>query len=139
MEIASTSLGIVRSRSRSHCDFEFFLHLPQYTVNSNLSAFPHSRKLWLSKYVIHQVIIYKIVLIFGILSCLSDLVNCSRRFNVDASKLYISFVVHARKLLFSSNVHLPSITKCINIVMLEERVLFLNMGAIFQLWNILGS
>ena len=39
MKIARTSstLGIVRSRSRSPCDFEIFLHLPQYKLSSPIS------------------------------------------------------------------------------------------------------
>ena len=39
MKIAQTSstLGIVRSRSRSQGDFEIFLHLPQYKLSSPIS------------------------------------------------------------------------------------------------------
>ena len=40
-----------------------------------------------------------------------DLTNCNRRFNVDIMKLYISGRDHARKLKFSSYVHLPSVNK----------------------------
>ena len=38
---------------------------------------------------------------------LNDLTNCLRRFNVDNIMLYISAMDHARKLIFSSYVHLP--------------------------------
>ena len=44
-------------------------------------------------------------------SCLNDLTNCYRRFNVDIMMLYISDRDHARKVKFSSYVHLPSINK----------------------------
>ena len=44
-------------------------------------------------------------------SRLNDLTNCNRRLNVDIMMLYISDRDHARKLKFSSYVHLPSINK----------------------------
>ena len=37
--------------------------------------------------------------------------SCKGRFNVDIMMLYISVRDHARKLKFSSDVHLPSINK----------------------------
>ena len=36
-----STLGIVRSRSRSGHDFEFFLHLPQYKLSSPISQLWH--------------------------------------------------------------------------------------------------
>ena len=44
-------------------------------------------------------------------SCLNDLLNCQRHFNVNIMMLYISGMDHARKLKFSSYVHLPSTNK----------------------------
>ena len=44
-------------------------------------------------------------------SRLNDLTNCQRRFNVEFMMLCISGRDHARKLKFSSYVHLPSINK----------------------------
>ena len=44
-------------------------------------------------------------------SRLTDFTNCLRCFNVDIMMLYISAMDHARKLKFSSHVHLPSINK----------------------------
>ena len=43
-EIARTSstLGIVRSRSRSQRDFEIFLHLPQYKLSTPISQLWHT-------------------------------------------------------------------------------------------------
>ena len=46
-----------------------------------------------------------------ILSCLNDLTNCYRQFNVDIIMRYISAMDQARKLKFSSYVQLPSINK----------------------------
>ena len=48
MKIALTSptLRVVRSKSRSQCDFEIFLHLPQYKLSSSIpgiSALAHAR------------------------------------------------------------------------------------------------
>ena len=37
----SSTLGIVRSRSKSQRDFEIFLHLPQYKLSSPLSQLWH--------------------------------------------------------------------------------------------------
>ena len=37
----SSTLGIVRSRSRSRRDFEIFLHLPQYKLSSPISQLWH--------------------------------------------------------------------------------------------------
>ena len=37
----SSTLGIVRSRSRSWRDFENFLHLPQYKMSSHISQLWH--------------------------------------------------------------------------------------------------
>ena len=61
----------------------------------------------LSVYMITQkiMVMYKI---FLILSRLNDLTRC---FNVDIMMLYISVRDHARKLKFSSYVHLPSVNK----------------------------
>ena len=62
MKIARTgsTLGIVRSRSRSWCDFEIFLHLPQYKLSS-ISALAHIRMLLLSICVLLECLntIYK--------------------------------------------------------------------------------
>ena len=44
-------------------------------------------------------------------SRLNDLTNCKRHFNVGIMMLYISAMDHARKLKFSSYVHLPSVNK----------------------------
>ena len=44
-------------------------------------------------------------------SCLNDLTNCSRGFNVDIMMLYISGRDQARKLNFNNYVYLPSINK----------------------------
>ena len=44
-------------------------------------------------------------------SQLNDLANCQRCFNVDIMMLYISAMDQARKLRFSSYVHLPSTNK----------------------------
>ena len=41
MKIARLTLGIVRSRSRSHHDFEIFLYLPQYKLSSPVSQLCH--------------------------------------------------------------------------------------------------
>ena len=46
-----------------------------------------------------------------ILSCLNDLTNCKRHFNVDIMMLHISALDHNRKLKFIRYVHLPSINK----------------------------
>ena len=43
-----------------------------------------------------------------ILSCLNDLTNCQKCFNVVNILLYISAVTNARKLKFNRYVHLPS-------------------------------
>ena len=44
-------------------------------------------------------------------SCLNDLMNCKRRFNVDIMMFYISGRDHARMVKFNIYVHLPSINK----------------------------
>ena len=44
-------------------------------------------------------------------SCLNDFTNCGRCFNVNIMMLYISAMDHAKKLKFSSYVHLPFINK----------------------------
>ena len=47
MKIARTSstLSIIRSRSRSRRDFEIFLHLPEYKLSRPIAS-AHVRKLW---------------------------------------------------------------------------------------------
>ena len=47
------------------------------------------------------------------MSRFNDLTNCKRRVNVDNMMLYISAMDHARKLKFSSYVHLPPINRMI--------------------------
>ena len=52
MKISQTSstLGIIRSRSRSVHDFELFLHLPQYKLLSPISQLWHMEEV-VMKYV----------------------------------------------------------------------------------------
>ena len=65
----------------------------------------------------------------------------SSRFNVDIMMLCFSAMDHARKLKFSSYVHLLSIKNVSISLRLSDslqcrRLLFLRMGAIFQLWSL---
>ena len=100
----SSTLGIVQSRSRSWRDFEIFLHLLQYKLSSPIF------QLWqvVIKYVCKSNNNIQDLLIP---SRLNDLRTCCRHFHVDTMMLYISVRDHARKLKFSSYVHLPSINK----------------------------
>ena len=45
------------------------------------------------------------------IATLNDFIHCYRLVNADIMKLYISAMDHARKLIFGSYVHLPSINK----------------------------
>ena len=65
----SSTLSIARSRSRSQCDFKFFLHLPQYSPISQLWCMLGS----VIKYVCQSDNNIQDLLI---LSRLNDLSNC---------------------------------------------------------------
>ena len=106
MKVARTSstLGIVRSRSRSWRDFKISPFTTVQTVKSYISALAYVRKLGLSMSVNQTKR-------FLISSRMNNLTNCKRRFNADIMTLYFSAMDQARKLKFSSYVHLPSINK----------------------------
>ena len=44
MAQTNSTFGIVRSRSRSGWDFEFFLHLPQYKLSIPISQLWHMKE-----------------------------------------------------------------------------------------------
>ena len=62
MKIArkSSTLGIVRSRSRSQCDFGIFLHLPQYKLSGPISQLWHMFESCDQVRLLIRQIIYKI-------------------------------------------------------------------------------
>ena len=57
--------------------------------------------------------------------------HCYRRVNADTIKIYISGKDHARKLVFSSYVHLPSINKISQYP--YARVILCNVGEVYIL------